>query len=217
MPRQLSRRRLVTALGGSVATSLAGCVDSVVPSTNSNNESESSNPTHTTSVTATDSTVVEPGGSGPVQRIEVAEPPEQSPFRHKLDFLTQPTGDHPARLQVSLTNADDTEHTIRTNNSGLPFPSRVGKAVEGDATLVLSPDGDAERRDGCWRAYPKTLPTVETKTLSPGETLSATYALVNHMDTDTCWPTGSYRFSQQYEVDPEAGRVEYDWWFAVSV
>ena len=206
----------MTALGTGTVTSLAGCIGSVAPSTNSNNESESGNPTHTTSVGATDPTVIEPDDTGPVQRIEVAELPDRSPFRHDLEFLAQPTEEHPARLQVSLTNADDTEHTVRTDNSGLPFPTRVGKPVDGDATLVLSPGSDAERRDGCWRAYPRTLPTVETKTLSPDETLSATYALVNGMDAGTCWPTGSYRFSQQYEVAPEANGVEYDWWFVVS-
>ena len=227
--QQLTRRKLMTALGASAAASVAGCLNSEAPATDPTNESENEESPPTTTTTTADSTadpdgtmtdgstVIQPAGNGPIQRIEVAAAPDDSPFQHNLDFLAHPTEDDPARLRLSLTNADDTEHTIQTNNFGLPFPARVGKAVDGDATLVLSPDSDAERRDGCWRDYPKTLPKVETKTLPRGETLSATYALVNDMDADACWPTGSYRFSQQYEVDPEAGGIKYGWWFAVSV
>ncbi|WP_430505378.1 hypothetical protein [Haloparvum sp. PAK95] len=155
--------------------------------------------------------------SGPVEKVEFAAPPDESPFKHTLGFLAQPTEERPAQLRVSVTNVGDGDHTIQTNNWGLPFPARAGKAIDGDEKLVLSTDGDAEYRDDCWRDYPKTSPRIDTKTLSPDETVSATYALVNGMETAACWPSGKYRFSQRYEVDPEGDGTEYDWWFVVSV
>ncbi len=207
------RRQLVTVLGASAVASVTGCLDS-----RNSEPAEGSNdtvPPRTTNGASASTEEVDE--SGPVEKVEFAAPPDESPFKHTLGFLAQPTEERPAQLRVSVTNVGDGDHTIQTNNWGLPFPARAGKAIDGDEKLVLSTDGDAEYRDDCWRDYPKTSPRIDTKTLSPDETVSATYALVNGMETAACWPSGKYRFSQRYEVDPEGDGTEYDWWFVVSV
>lgn len=206
MARKLNRRRLVAALGASGVASVSGCIGSSALATNSTDEASTGEPTDG-----------RPTGDGPVQQIEAGAAPDESPFKHDFAFLTQPTDDHPARLRVGLTNAAGTAHTVQTVSSPLPFPTSVGKAADSDEILVLASEDDPEHRGGCWRAYPKSLPAFATETVSPGETLSATYALVNPVDGDSCWPTGRYRFSQGYTVDPAINGIEYSWAFIVHV
>lgn len=205
----MKRRTVLLAVGASVVT-LAGCTGQGNP------ETATASPATPDTLTETP-TLIRPDGDGPVTRIAVRPAPNASPFRHNLSFLGQPSDDQPVQLRVLLTNPADTEHTVETNQFPLPFPARVGKAANSDETLVLSPGNDAQRSDGCWREYPKTLPKVDTKAVAPGETLAKTYELVNHMEADACWPMGRYRFSQHYTVDPDADRSEYDWWFTVYV
>lgn len=208
------RRQLLASVGASAAALLAGCIDDIA----SGNGISTTDSTDGSTDTATaDESVIHPKEDGPVRRIEVAATPADSPFQHDLEFLAQPADDHPAKLRVFLTNTADSEHTIRTSSTPLPFAERTGKAKDENATLVLATEDDATFSGGCWRGIPKSLPKIDSKTVAPDETLSATFELVNHEEANTCWPAGQYRFTEQYEVDPETDLIEYGWWFAVVV
>lgn len=163
-------------------------------------------------------TTIRPPENGPVA-VVVPDPQPDGPFEHAVEFQRQPSEPEPAKLTVRVRNADTVPHRLQTNYYAFPFPDGWGERVGGDAALVLT-GHEPERKHGCWRAQNVGQPAIRTVDFEPNESVQATYALVNHVDNDDCWPAGTYEFSQRYGLDPEnAGDAEktYTWGFDVVV
>lgn len=204
MPTDWSRRTLLRSGLSATAVALAGCTGT-----------RSSPGTTTETVETTTPPPRRTLDGEPFDELRVEPTPAESPFRHRVRFLAQPTADHPARVHISVRNASDAAQTIQTSHWELPFPSPLAEARP-DTGLVVSQDGPS-MTDGCWRAYAKSYPMLDTRTLAPGEALGKEYAVANWTKNETCWPTGEYAFSQGYTVNPETDAYSYGWGFTLTI
>lgn len=231
MPTDWSRRTVLGSGFSGVALALAGCIGGSRPSSDATTTAEptettspASTQTRTTAQTSTSSriqtTVQTPATRAldgePFTELRVEPTPADSPFRHDVEFLAQPTADHPARIRVSIRNASDAAQTIQTSNWELPFPNPLAEARP-DTGLVVSQDGDPSRTDDCWRDHAKSYPMIDSRTLAAGETLTKQYAVTNWTKNEICWPSGEYAFSQGYAVNPETDDDGYEWGFTLVI
>ncbi|GAA0229867.1 hypothetical protein ACFFQF_13555 [Haladaptatus pallidirubidus] len=116
-------------------------------------------------------------------------------------------------LRVTFECTAESERTIRF---GYPSPfSDVVSAELNGSKLVLQykPDSD-DRRDECWQSGRLGgRGTTERRTLEPGEKSHVERAVLSHAKNESCFPSGRYRFEDQYGVDDEA----YRWGFWLRI
>lgn len=109
------------------------------------------------------------------------------------------TGDGPATYVISMTNEAGTERQL---GAGSIPPFRTGLAERGDsdATLISVSTEDSavpdRPDDGCWRASDRfwSHAALRLAPFDPGESRTATRALLAPKHGDSCYPPGTYRF-----------------------
>lgn len=121
----------------------------------------------------------------------------------------------PARLRITFTNTADYEREFSFGKIP-PFVPLDGEHASSDARLQLYPvhphqgvdtyNGSeapaaipSRPEDGCWRAtdYIAIELGYLHVTLSPGEEIGETYAVLAHPDSSTCLAAGDYRFEDR--------------------
>lgn len=132
------------------------------------------------------------------------------------------SGSTPAELTVEVTNDTGTAQTYQFGPV-VPWSSIWARHGSRDATLVAVPGPVEETQggdivpsspsDGCWQATDgiALAEYLQTKEVSPGESLAHRYTLIGQHDDATCLPAGRYRFADSNYL----GRA--DWGFDVRI
>lgn len=170
-------------------------------------------------------------------RVEAEAAPLGLPAEIEAEAVFAPSRDHPLVVEVTFTSVASEVTDFAIAGPG-PFP--FGPVIAENLTpgagpgirspdssqrLVASPRGeDGEIVDRCWRSSATDEVDSETTTatrLGPGESVTVAVAVLNHPDTDGCYPIGEYRFSHVYwsgeavkKPDETSGR---EWGFGLRV
>jgi len=223
----VDRRGLLRALVATGGLGLAGCTGS------NDGERRTTAPPNESQPTESDGTPEQTGtappstgtasprsswtpGPTPTQPGESFE----SPFRFDVEVVnSQPTASDPPTVRVSVTNEDDTTHSLDTPGYQFPFTGAMDTTDRGSISL-LTPLNDWEDRDGeCWAGTPKAQPSHNGESFEPGQSISARRAIMN---SDKCdgqsqvdWPRDTFLFTESYALDssePEAYDGEKFFW-----
>lgn len=168
----MNRRAALAGLGSSLA-GVSGCLDAVLRSNRG--------------TVARDASIEV---VGPDPSLEVGLSARQ----------VRPFTDHgPATYEISMTNEAGVERRL---GAGSIPPLRKGMAerVDSDATLISVSTEDTtvpDRPDGgCWRARGRfwSHAALRLRDFGPGESRTATRALLAPKHADACYPPGTYRF-----------------------
>lgn len=139
--------------------------------------------------------------------------PEKFPAALSAELLSEPTAEHPARIRVRFEYTGDEPRSFRFSYPA-PFADVLGIAANG-SKLVLKYEGDpGDHHDGCWwskMSYGGTA--TENRRFDPDEGAHVEWSVLTHEAMETCYPSGSYRFEDEYTV---AGRA-YEWGFHLNV
>ncbi|WP_152436350.1 hypothetical protein [Halosimplex carlsbadense] len=123
-------------------------------------------------------------------------------------------------IQIKVTNTGNNPHILTITNDSFPFAT--AQATTSGSTLVLNEELPGTRENGCWNGTPQVLPRIDGQQFSPGESLTAKYAVLNAEDNEECWPAKTFDFIESYYLDPkdpnstEQG-TQFEWGFAVAV
>jgi hypothetical protein len=145
--------------------------------------------------------------------------PESAPVTIDIAVVRSFEADHPARIDISLTN--DGEHEFSALFGPIPpFSTLEGERIDGTARLLLVPTDDSHKQqvvpgtasDGTWRATGDVAvnATALRVDVAPDQTLSGTYDLLAAPDTEGL-PAGEYRFGAEDYLGHGS------WGFTVSV
>ena len=157
------------------------------------------------------------------------EPVGREEVGFSVEVARRFSADHPAALDVALSNESDRERTFLLG--GAPPFSRLGtRNVLGNGSLTLVPDGrfseqaaetasryadaipNAPGPDGCWRAAEMVAVGAVARpySLAPGETFRGGYAVLAGRESEACLPPGRYEFEDAVTVgaaDPDESDV----------
>ena len=217
-----ARRRFLRFGASLGAVGVAGCLSRGAgagtdgPRTNTATNPETRSPTNTEMPTPT-----QPGQ------------PFESPFRFDVEVVTpEPTPDSPPIVRITVTNEDDEPHNLMIADHMFPFGSNLGTRSEAGVVLVTGLADWEDREEPCWTGKPRALPAANGEQFDPGESTSVRRAVMNREESqpyresrtntpNTCWPRGTFLFTQQYVLSlpdsdvPEKG--EFEWGFRVRV
>jgi len=217
------RRTFLGALcSGAIATASTGCARRLPSSGSTADTTVPSTSTATTAAETTTETPVRVSLSGgPFTALERQPTPADVPFRHAVEFGSQPSPDGPAAVRVAVSNPDDRAHTVWVPHNEPPFPARSARADDGGELVLVTKTENADRVDGCWVGVARSTPTYAARTLDPGATIEATYYVVNPQGSGGCYPAGAYRFEATYAADPPGSgeppesSAQYGWGFSL--
>jgi hypothetical protein len=223
------RRRQVLALLGGVPV-LAGCSGRdggsptssptrtpplTEPATATVTESATPTATRTTDLDPepVDKTVTSLSG-GPFDELRTDVFAESFPLSFGIEWLSQATATDPAELAITVANTSSEDWTIQTGTYGLPMPSTLGESA---TTSQLVVGGHGQTSDECPTAEQTERPLEDRETLSPSQTISERYSIFNHIENESCWPGGDYRFSETYTLQPGGEPVAFEWGFDLRI
>ncbi|WP_423744458.1 hypothetical protein V5735_16215 (plasmid) [Haladaptatus sp. SPP-AMP-3] len=145
--------------------------------------------------------------------IENDPVPADFPATLSARLLSDETAAHPPRIRVDFEYTGDEPRTVRFNYPG-PFADTLAAGPDG-SKLVL--EYEAERgshHDGCWWTTPSTgRGATEHRRFSSGDEAHVEWDVLTHEESDTCYPSGRYRFVDRYYVDDST----YEWGFRLRI
>ncbi|MFT4891112.1 MAG: hypothetical protein ACI9YT_002034 [Halobacteriales archaeon] len=131
--------------------------------------------------------------------------PESAPVSIDVAVVRSFGADHPARIEISLTNDGKREFPALFGPIP-PFSTLDGEWIDGTARLLLIPTDDSHKQqvipgtatDGTWRATGDVAvnATALRVDVAPGETVSQTYDLLAAPESEGL-PAGEYRFEAE--------------------
>lgn len=134
-----------------------------------------------------------------------------SPQNYQFEWtgtVNAPRSDkHPPRIRLELRNTSASEVSIGFGPVQ-PFADPFGESDGGNGLLLYNPRmGPAATPTNTSRNCP-SLSTkdiaihdvLKTTALTPGESVSATYDVYNHVENDRCYPDGEYGFEDVLPV-----------------
>ncbi len=152
-------------------------------------------------------------GGSPNFAIDNDPTPDGLPATLSAKRIEKATANHPPRLRVTFKSTADARRTFRFGYPG-PFADTVGVAESGDR-LVLRYEADpGGTRDDCWQG--RTLSgqgATEHRTLDSGERAYIEWSVLSHVENESCFPRGRYRFEDEYGVGDET----YEWGFWLRI
>lgn len=192
-----SRRAFLQACTSVSLIGVAGCIDQSASPPQSPTETPESSPIQST-----------PAG--------IASTVDAVSFSARV--TRQQSNDHPARVTARLENTGGDAVNIGMGPTLLfsdPGPNdRFARPDE----LVIDPRSDigpwaepAQTQDGCWR-FPEDgqqaiRSITRTRALSPGDSITETYAVYTQGDSRACLPAGTYRFTDQGFIRDESSPI----------
>lgn len=209
----MQRRRILTGGGATVVAALAGCSAPGSPGTDGGSpDSATRSPT--------------PGGV-PVSVTDRADQPD-APIEYGVEMAASPaTEDHPARIQVSITNTTDSAVAL-----GEERDVQFHHVRSTNEKLYLHPAGDDARagpvEPGCWRltepvAVPEYYGIIEVEA---GETRRAESLVYGHpsLPEGECLPAGDHRVTTSgvvgdstEAIEGEETQREFSWGFTLRI
>lgn len=168
----------------------------------------------------------------PIRTPEIdvtVEPIDHEAVGFAVDVVRQFSPDHPAALDLTLSNESDRERTFSLGEVA-PF-SRLGSRSNPEGgSLTLIPDGrsseqatetasrysgaipDTPDQSGCWRVSDVMVvgAVARAYALAPDETLCGSYAVLAGRESEACLPSGRYEFKDTVTVGspgPDASDV----------
>ncbi|SIR21154.1 hypothetical protein SAMN05421858_1843 [Haladaptatus litoreus] len=145
--------------------------------------------------------------------IENDSVPDGLPATLSATLVSGATAEHPPMLRVTFECTAKFEQTIRFGYPS-PFSDVVSADTDGSRLVLQYKPDSNDRRDGCWQSgHLGGRGTTERQTLEPGEKSQVEWAVLNYAKNESCFPSGRYRFEDQYSV----GGKTYSWgfWFRV--
>jgi hypothetical protein len=184
--------------------------------TNEPTETEGSTdpPTGTATETATPTTTTPANAYREISIDTVGSSPNDFWGQFEVAVLNEfVSPETPGKVKVSLENTSDSTGRYRHSN---PVVFAEGPSESDPKLLLLEPLSDFESTEDCaWQLREPFgyLPALSSVEIESGETRSAEYHLYVPSDADGCFPPGSYRFEDRYDIDD----FEFTWGFSVSV
>ncbi len=139
--------------------------------------------------------------------------PEDFPATLSADILFGLTAKHPPRIRIGFEYTGDESRTFQFNYPG-PFGDRNGTAAENSKLVLKYEVNSDDHHDDCWwteASYNRTA--VEHQRFDTGDKAHVEWSVLTHESMDTCYPSGSYRFEDEYLVDGGT----YEWGFHLNV
>lgn len=142
---------------------------------------------------------------------------DESPVAYGLEVVEAvATPETPPRLAVEASNVSDRPIGVGETRAMRFWAARAGHDAH---ELVLLPlkyggsiafmDGQPSGEGSCWQLDSRVVQTTEYRftTLEPGDSIASKLEVWWQGPVDTCFPTGTFEFTTDYEVwDPEGGR-----------
>jgi len=234
-----SRRRVLCASGSLLVGSIAGCTGEAEQEERSPTGTEGRSPKGTSTHTASNggrdtSTLSDLPSETPRPPPTQPGEPFETPFRFDVEVVTpEPTPDSPPIVRITVTNGDDEPHSLMIADQKFPFGSNLGTRPAAGLVLVTELADWEDREGACWTGEPRALPTENGEQFDPGESASVRRAVMNREESqtnsgsqtgspNTCWPRGTFLFTQHYTLGhpdpdiPERGEFEWGFWVRVT-
>ncbi|MFH5799255.1 hypothetical protein [Haladaptatus sp. CMAA 1911] len=128
-------------------------------------------------------------------------------------LISPETTNRPPRIRVTFEYTGEEDGTVGFTYPG-PFADTVAAGSDG-AKLVLKYEATADdHHDDCWWATDTYGHGVtERRRFGPGDDADVEWEVLTHEESDACYPSGSYRFSDRYRTDENA----YEWGFRLRI
>ncbi len=140
------------------------------------------------------------------------------------------TDEAPPTIEVEVFNVGDKPVILRTGTHLFMPHSIAGETDEQPVLLGFEDTPEYDKDTDCWRAPGvRYFHGNRWLVLEPGESDGITKALATREDTDGCYPAGTYRFEDSYEVEdidegtsddqPRPGQpiAEFTWGFELEI
>jgi hypothetical protein len=171
----------------------------------------------------------------PLREITVDLLPEGVPFSHGalIEAVENEDDDIVPRLTVRVRNRSGRARELETPTRGIPLPTRRLRGPNGNGIVLRRqfPEGAGTcpgsvtptpepTPSGTPTATPEppSTPTVESRKIEPGETVTRTYRVFSDPNNpDGCFPDGRYRLDQRYVAVTDGDRLPYRWGFSLDL
>jgi hypothetical protein len=221
------RRRQALRLGvAALPVALAGCT-STGGADGGSTDTPSPSPTDSPTPTSTPSPSPTPTPAGtPVEVVSTDDDPE-IPVEYDVTMVEAlATGEHPARIRVTIRNPTDSEVVL-----GEERAVRFHHVTSEDGALYLLPAGSRVEEfadPGCWRltdgvAVPEYYGTIA---VPADESIDAESYVLGNVDLPegACLPSGEHRVTTNGRVADDADAIlqgddatEFEWGFTLRV
>lgn len=197
---------------------ITGCIGNFQDQTNQTETSE--NQTNQTETSKVDQMLT----------ASVNQPANETDVSIEAEFVSQPTDEEPARLQIQFTNKAESERQFHFGPSP-PLSTYINGRGEIEELVIIPKDMSKisirdrnddndfrlipeESEDGCWRVEDQIIgeDILITQSIKSGDSITEAYTVLAGTDNDPCISAGQYQFEGSFEIEGEW----FDWELTIT-